>query len=150
MNGKKPFGVLVLGGILIITSLDLLRHMPSYSLYTLINHEWPKSIIGIRFVGSYVFRLIGLAMGIGVLFLNNNARKFLIGFSYYCIITLPLRHTYSAQLFFSQQIYHQYGSVFSLQVFTWLAVIIRWFIDGIFSLILIYYFSRPNVISNFK
>ena len=149
MIGKRPFGVIVFGIILILTSLDQLRHIAPYPLYKSVNHEWPENIIKVRFIGSYIFRLIGLASGVGILCLSESFRKFLVGFSYYCIITLPLRHTYNAQLFFSEPIYHQYGSIFSLQTFTWIAVIIRWFIDGAFSISAIYYFTRPKVTQHF-
>jgi hypothetical protein len=146
---KRPLGVIIFGLILIVTSLDLLRHMPAYSFYANVNHEWPESIIKMRFVGSYVFRLIGLACGVGVLCLSNSFRKLLLGLSWYSVATLPLRHTYQAHLFFCEPIYHQYGSTFSLQTFTWITVIIRWFIDGIFSLSVIYYFTRPAVKKSF-
>ena len=150
MFKKRPLGLIIFGIILIATSLDQLRHMPPYSFYKLVNHEWPENIIKIRFIGSYVFRLIGLASGIGVLCLSNIIRKLFIGFSYYCLITLPLRHTYSSMLFFTGPIYHHYGSSFSLPVFTWITVIIRWIIDGTFSLLAIYYFTRPKLIEHFR
>lgn len=142
---KRPLGVIIFGLILIVTSLDLLRYMPAYDFYRQVNHEWPDIIIRIRFVGSYIFRLIGLACGVGVLCLSGPFRKLLLGLSWYSVITLPLRHTYQAQLFFSEPIYHQQGSSFSLETFTWIAVIIRWLIDGVFSLSVIYYFTRPKV-----
>jgi hypothetical protein len=150
MKPKRPVGVIIFGLILIVSSLDLLRHMPAYAFYAQVNHEWAEPFLKIRFIGSYIFRLIGLACGAGVLCLSNTFRKILIGFSWYCITTLPLRHTYSAQLFFSQPLYQQHGSMFSLQTFTWIAVIIRWIIDGVFSGLVIYYFTRPKVIDNFK
>jgi len=149
MIKKRPLGVLLFAAILIVTSLSLLRYMPAYAFYRQINHEWPENIIKIRFIGSYIFRLLGLISGVGILCLNDLVRKFLVGFSYYCLITLPLRHTYSAQLFFSEPVYHHYGSVFSLQTFTWIAVIVHWIIDGGFSLSVICYFSQRKIIEHF-
>ncbi len=142
---RRPLGVYVFAVILIVTSLQLLYYMPGYDFYRQVNHEWPESIIKIRFVGSYIFRLIGLACGIGIFCLNNSFRKMLLWLSCYSIVTLPLRHTYSAMLFFSEPIYHHNGSTFSLETFTWITVIIRWVIDGTFSLAAIIYFSRPKV-----
>lgn len=142
---NRPIGVIIFGSILIVTSLQLLYYLPSYDIYRQVNHEWPENIIKIRFVGSYVFRLIGLSCGIGVLFLNESFRKILIGLSYYSVLTLPLRHTYQSMLFFSEPIYRQQGSMFSLETFTWITIIIRWIIDGVFSLAVIYYFTRPKV-----
>jgi hypothetical protein len=149
MKLKRPLGVIIFGLILIVTSLDLLRHMPTYAFYAQVNHEWTGPFLRIRFIGSYIFRIIGLACGIGVLGLSQTFRKILIWFSWYCLITLPLRHTYSAQLFFSEPLYRQNGSMFSLQTFTWIAVVVRWIIDGVFSLSVIYYFTRPKVINIF-
>jgi len=147
---KRPLGVLIFGILLIITSIDTLRHMPGYDFYRLVNHEWPENIIKIRYAGSWVFRLLGLASGIGILCLSNAFRKFLVGFSYYCLITLPLRHTYNSMLFFTDPIYNQYGSSFTLPTFTWICVAIRCTIDAIFSIALIYYLTRPKVISHFQ
>jgi len=147
---RPPLGVIIFGLILIVTSLDLLRHMPVYYFYAQVNHEWAEPFLKIRFIGSYIFRLLGLACGVGVLCLSDTFRKILVVFSYYCLITTPLRHTYSAQLFFSEPLYRQYGSMFSLQTFTWIAVIMRWIIDGLFSILVIYYFMRPKVIEHFK
>ncbi len=146
---KRPIGVVVFGLILIVTSLDLLRYMPGYDFYRQVNYEWSESIIKIRFIGSFLFRFIGLILGIGVLLLNDSFRRFLIGFSWYCLITLPLRHTYNSQLFFSESLYYQHGSMFSLQTFTWIAVLIRWLIDGVFSLAVICYFTRPRIVEFF-
>ncbi len=148
----RPVGLIILGLILIVTSIDSLYHIHigGYDLYVRVNHEWPEWIIRIRFIGSYVFRLIGVVTGIGVLCLNGHLRKFLIGFSVYVLFTLPLHHTYSAQLFFSEPIYRARGSMFSLETFTWIDIILRWLIDGLFSLMVISYFSRPKVIAFFK
>ena len=151
---KRPVGVIVFGLILIVTSLIQYHFLipPAYSFYRMAHHEWPEWIIKIRFIGSHIFRLLGLVSGIGVLCLSNKFRQFLVWFSYYCIITLPLRHTYNAMLFFTEPIYnsHKYALMVSLQTFTWINVFLCWIMDGAFSLAAIYYFTRPKVIKNFK
>ncbi len=146
----KLLGVFIFGFILVETSIELLHYMPPYDFYRQVNHEWPENIIKVRFIGSYVFRFIGFTSGIGVLCFSNLFRKILLGLSYYSIATLPLRHTYSAQLFFSEPLYRHYGSIFSLETFVWIAVILRWMIDGFFSFFVIYYFTRPRVVKHFK
>jgi hypothetical protein len=143
--GKRPLGVIIIALILIITSVIQLGWLPGYELYRQVNHEWPEWIIRLRFVGSYLYRLIGLACGVGLLLQSERSRKVLLGLSYYSLFTLPLRHTYHSQLFFSEPIYRQNGSMFSLEAFTWIAVIIHWIIDGIFSLLVILYFRRKNI-----
>lgn len=149
MGESRPLGVIIFGLILIVSSLDLLRHLPTYDLYRQINHEWPENVIKVRFVGSYIFRLLGLACGVGVLCLSDVFRKILVVFSCYAIVTLPLRHTYQAQLFFSEPLYYQKVTTMSLETFVWLAVIVRWFIDVFFSLMIILYFRNPSVIAHF-
>lgn len=146
---KRPIGLVVFSCILIITSIDLLRHMPSYDFYSRVNHEWPDVLLRARFIGSYIFRWIGIIGAVGLLCLFEPCRKFLVAFCWYALFTLPLRHTYQGHLFFCEPIYQQYGSVFSLPTFTWITVLIRWGIDGIFSLSLLYYLTRPNIISVF-
>lgn len=146
----RPLGVVIFALILIVTSIDLLRCMPNFDLYARVNHEWPDFLLRLRFAGSYVFRLIGIIGALGVLFLYEPCRRFMVGFSWYALFTLPLRHTYQGHLFFCEPIYEQYGSSFSLATFTWIAVIIRWLIDGGFSLLFIYYFTRPGVMFCFE
>ncbi|MBF0123188.1 MAG: hypothetical protein HQL21_07290 [Candidatus Omnitrophica bacterium] len=146
----KPVGVLIFGFILVSTSIDQLHLIPTYEAYRHINHEWPENIIKIRFVISYVLRLVGLCAGIGILCFSNVLRKGLLWLSVFSVMTLPLRHTYSAQFIYSEPLYRLRGSMFSLETFVWIAVILRWMIDGIFSLCVIYYFTRPQVMKHFK
>jgi hypothetical protein len=150
MLNKRPLGLIIFGVLLVTTSLVLLYWLPGYDLYRQVNHEWPESIIRVRYVGSYIYRLLGLACGIGILCRKEPFRKVFIGLSYYSLATLALRHTYSSQLFFSEPIYHANGSTFSLETFTWIAVIIHWLVDGIFSLAAILYFRNPKVKGYFK
>ena len=147
---ERPIGVLIFGFILVATSIDQLHLIPTYDAYRQINHEWPENIIKVRFIVSYVLRLVGLCSGIGVLRFSNVFRKILLGLSVFSLVTLPLRHTYSGQFIYSEPLYRHCGSMFSLETFVWIAVILRWMIDGFFSLFVIYYFTRPQVIKHFK
>ena len=149
LKKKRPVGVIIFGLILIVTSIDQLRYIPTYSDYQSINHEWPQIVIQVRFVVSYLLRLAGLASGIGVLCLWDSFRKFLIWLSVFSVATVWLRHTYSAQFFYSEPIYRLRGSMFSLETFVWIAVVVHWMIDGFFSLFVILYFTRPYVIKIF-
>lgn len=143
--------VILFGIILIVTSLwQICAAIPAWPVYAKLHSALPEWMIHVRYVGSYLFRIIGLSCGIGLLFRVNWVRKFLVWFSWYCLITLPLRHTYSAMLPYAGHVYLYHPMSISLKAFTWLNVVIRWIIDGTFSIAVIYYFTRPNVVKQFK
>jgi hypothetical protein len=149
MKIKRPIGVIFFSCLLIVTSLFQLNHIPPYSEYKLINKEVPIYLINIRFVISYILRIFGLASGIGIFCLNNNFRKILLGLSWFSIGTIYLRHTYKAFLIYTTPLYYHAPMSFSLQTFTWIAVLTSWTIEVAFSLSVISYFTRPNVVKCF-
>jgi hypothetical protein len=150
-NKKRyPLGVIIFGTALILSSLDQFRHIPAFDNYKQINQGMPDALLMLRYSTSFLLRAAGLASGIGILFLNDRFRKFLIGLSTFSILTVFLRHTYSAQLYYSEPLYRQHGSMFSLETFTWIAVLIRWAIEIIFSSAVIFYFTRPKIAQRFK
>lgn len=150
MARKRTIGTIIFGCILIVSSIFELYHIPSYNDYIYINKDVPYNIIRIRFFVSYILRVFGLASGIGVICLNNNFRKILLGLSCFSILTIFLRHTYNSFLLYTTPIYsHEKVPDFSLQSFTWAAVITSWTIEIGFSLLVIYYFTRPHVIRSF-
>jgi len=151
MPPKRPIGIIIFGGLLIVTSIYELCHIPAYSDYKIINKEFPDKIIIIRFFVSYLLRMIGLACGVGVICLNEHFRKILIGLSYFSIFTIYLRHTYNGFLMYVTPLYYQnHVTDFSLQAFTWMAVMISWGIEVSFCLAVIYYFTRPGVVKCFR
>jgi hypothetical protein len=148
---KRPVGIIIFGVLLIVTSIYELYHIPHYKDYQLINKEFPREMIGIRFIVSYLLRIVGFASGVGVILLNNYFRKVLIGLSCFSILTIYLRHTYQGFLLYTEPVYYQ-GHVtdFSLQTFTWMAVLVSWTIEVGFCLSVIYYFTRPGVVKCFR
>ncbi|MBF0571106.1 MAG: hypothetical protein HQL12_04475 [Candidatus Omnitrophica bacterium] len=147
---KRPIGIVIFGGLLIITSIYELYHIPSYSGYKFVNREFPERIIAVRYYVSYILRVFGLACGAGVICLNDNFRKILIGLCYFSISTIYLRHTYKGFLNYTTSAYYQNNVTdFSLQAFTWMAVIVSWSVEVSFCLAAIYYFSRPGVVKYF-
>jgi hypothetical protein len=150
MFSKKPIGIFIFGGILILSSIYELYHIPAYSDYKMINKELPEKMIIIRFFVSYLLRVFGLASGVGVICLNNNCRKILLELCCFSIATICLRHTYKGFLHYTLPLYYQNKVTdLSLQAFTWTAVIFSWAIEVSFCLSAIYYFTRPKVVKCF-
>ena len=147
---KPPVGVMVLGGFLIISSIDQMRHIPLFGEYVFINHGLSMDLIKFRFFVSWMLRTVGLMSGIGILFLQERFRKLLIVLSMFSILTVYLRHTYSSFILYTTPIYYQYViKDFSLQTFTWIAVFLRCSIEVIFSGVTIYYLTRSKVKEKF-
>ncbi|MEI8012360.1 MAG: hypothetical protein WCI27_07785 [Candidatus Omnitrophota bacterium] len=148
---RVPWGVMFFGVILVLTSLWQIHLIPHYAKYKMINHDVPEGIMAFRYAVSYVLRLAGLVCGVGILFHVNICRKGLIFLFIFSILTLPLRHTYSSFYIYVKPLFNASGvSLVSLEVFTWMNVVCRWILDGIFAAAGIYYFTRPKVTAYFN
>ena len=148
---KVPFGVIVFGIILILTSVWQIYYIPCFSKYNIINPGVPEGLIMLRYCVSYLLRAAGLACGIGILFYCNIYRKALLGLFVFSILTLPLRHSYAAFFCYVKPLFHgPITSLISIEMFTWVNVLCRWAIDGLFAACGIYYFSRPAIVAHFN
>ena len=148
---KVPLGVVIFGVILIFTSVWQVYYIPHFLKYKAVNPGVPEAWMALRYCVSYALRIAGLACGIGVIFYSNFYRKFLVGLLIFSILTLPLRHSYPSFLYYVKPIFFgPVTSLVSLEVFTWVNVLCRWAIDGLFAGCGIYYFTRSRVVENFK
>jgi hypothetical protein len=147
---KVPLGVKILGVFLIVTSVYQIQFsIPYWPSYKAIHQDWPRDFILVRYIGSYCWRFIGLALGVGVLFLKERYRKILYWFCILLIASGPLRHTYS--------------TVHACAVHAWTgasepflahyAMGVMWacrLIDTLFALIFLWYFTRQKTIQHFS
>ncbi len=150
---KRPWGVIIFGSILIITSVEQLWNIPGYPEYRIVNPGLPEGVLHLRYVVSYVLRIVGLASGVGVIFLSEFFRRILLGLSAFSIGTIFLRHTYGSFYLATQTAVLMNTkpgmTLWPIETLTWASLLARCVVDVAFALAVIYYFSRPGVRAHF-
>jgi hypothetical protein len=155
MPTVRSKGVTVWGYLLVLGSLFQIGVLISggYEHYAYLHQEYGPETILIRYWVSWAIKIAGLIAGIGVLKLNDWCRKLAVFNSLFIILTITLKHTYAAYSLHTRYLDHTIGGLFpgvSFASLTWPALIIQRAIDIIFGLLLIYFFTRPQVRKQFK
>jgi len=148
-------GVTFWGYLLIWSSIYQILALLSggYAHYAYLHQEYAPKVILFRYWVSWIIKIAGIIAGIGILKLNDWCRKFAIFNSLFTILTVNLKHTYAAYSLHTKYLDQTMVGVFPKGGFssiTWTALIIQRSIDVIFGLLLIYFFTRPEVRKQFK
>jgi hypothetical protein len=155
VTAVRSKGVTIWGYLLILSSLFQMIVLISggYTHYAYLHQEYSPNTILIRYWVSWIIKFAGLIAGIGILNLNEWCRKFAILSSLFTVLTVHLKHTYAAYSLHAKYLDQTMGGQFpgvSFSSLTWPALIIQRSIDIIFGLLLIYFFTRPEVRKQFK
>lgn len=133
MRSKRSIGVTIFGFIITLTIPILgaiILFLPNFSLSL---YSKMSIIAGI---------CVHILLGIGILKLNNLARKIVVGIGWYLVIATPILITIMYTI-----IYKRTGIIFDPSIY-WIFLL---FLPGwIYWVLLIYFFSRPNVKDQFK
>ena len=81
-------------GILFIASSLLQMSALGYARYQYLFQYLPVWMMLIRFIGSWVLRILGLIAGVGLLRGKEFSRKIILGISGYSLVTLYWKHPY--------------------------------------------------------
>jgi hypothetical protein len=123
-----------------------------YEHYAYLHQEYAPGTVLIRYWVSWTIKIAGLIAGIGVLKLNDWCRKLAIFNSLFIVLTVTLKHTYTAYSLHTKDLDQTLGGILpgvSFSSLTWPALIIQRSIDIIFGLLLICFFTRPEVRKQF-
>ena len=155
MQPPRSKGITFWGYLLIVSSLFQLAVLISggYAHYAYLHQEYPTNTILIRYWFSWIIKIAGIVAGIGVLKLNDWCRKLAIFNSLVTVLTVHLKHTYAAYSLHTKYLDQTMGGMFhgiTFSSLTWPALVIQRAIDIIFGILLIYFFTRPQVIKQFK
>jgi len=155
---KRPLGVTILAILLMAGSIHKLFGFTNYPYYKIMFQHLPGNLIFIRYMGSILLRLIGIAVGIGLLLMKNFYRKAVIILAIFTILTIPLKHQMATfeniAQFLEQQVQQSPPSSTNQKIgfadSTTSVALLFGLIDLLFSLTLIIYFRRPKIIAEFK
>lgn len=159
MRYRKPKGIIIFGILLIVSSLIHIN-----TLIVARNWYWnnfsymPPVLILMRFLFSWLQRILGLTAGIGILYQKNWCRLLAISISWFTMFVLYWKHPYRAFLNHMNYLDQHLGYLFktfgypemSFSSLTVLALIVHYCLDILFCGSLIYYFTRPQVKKHFK
>ena len=150
LHGVTFFGwMLILGSIYQI----LILYFAGYDHYSYLHQEYLPKVIFMRYTFSWVIKIAGFILGVGILKLNEPCRKLAIMNSLVIVLTVHLKHTYFAYSLHTKYLDHVFGDIYPGVTFsslTWPSLIIQRSIDVIFGLLFIYYFTRPRVRRQFQ
>ena len=156
MDIVRSRGVTIFGCLLILGCLYQMGVLFSagYGHYSYLNQEYPPEIIFIRWIVSWVIRITGLIAGIGILKLKDVCRKFAILSSFFTVVTVHLKHSYPAYALHMKYLDASTGvgahSSVSFVSLTWPALIAQRCVSVIFGVLLIYFFTHPEVRKQFQ
>jgi hypothetical protein len=158
-RSKTLVGLQIFGWGLIITSLlHMQKLVTDYDFYMDIysNLGW---VVYLRYAFSWLQRIAGLSIGIGLLKEKNWARLGGIILGTFTILTIYWKHPYEAfhkhtlildQQFGAQLHHWAIPASLTFESVTVLAIIVHCILDVLFWGIFIYYVTRPRVRNRFQ
>lgn len=145
----------------ILLSLSSLVHMDKLASdtqwYANIYSYLPPQLIVARYCFSWLQRIIGLLVGVGLLARKEIARKIVIVIGCFTILTIYWKHPYPAFKIHTQYLNKRFGYIvartgtkLTFSSIALPAVILYCIGEIIFWSILVYFFTRPSVKNQFK
>ena len=156
MAKLRSRGVTVFGVLLVLGSLFQIWILWSagYAHYSYLHQEYSSNVIYLRYIVSWVVKIIGLILGVGILRLNDWCRKLAIINCILLILTVHLKHSYPAYSLHLKYLDQMTGGGaypgMSFESLIWPALIAQRSLDIIFGIALIYFFTRPSVRKQFQ
>ncbi len=155
MTIVRSHGVTIFGYLLILSSLYQIGSLVSagYQHYSYLHQEYSPNVILLRYWVSWILKIFGLIAALGILKLNDPCRVFAIVNSLFIVLTVNLKHSYAAYKLHTKLLDQTFGRMHSSITFesiTGIALFFQRATDVVFGLALIYFFTRPEVIKQFK
>jgi hypothetical protein len=150
-------GLAVIGSIFIITSLTQMLTLCHYSWYFHVfgGQYLPKTLVLIRYAGSWLQRILGLVGGLGLLFRYRWAAGIISAISAWSMITAYWKNPYAAlkNMFVVADQAHGYARAvanygwpnFEITVLVWPTVIVLTIFNVLFFGGVLYYCNKPKI-----
>ncbi len=159
MSKKSPnFGINAFGIILIVSSISNLLTIvlkQDWYLNELYAH-WPAWAAWLRYGFSFFQRILGLTAGFGLLFRKEFGRIIALVIGCFTISTVYWKHPFVSYFLHTHRVMEELtqagllNTKVSLGTMTMIAMITNCLLDIGFCLFLIYFLTRPAVVSIFK
>lgn len=157
---KTFIGIKIFGYLFIITSLMNIYTLSSQTNWYLneVYAHWPRWAAILRYSFSWFQRIIGLTAGCGLLKRWDISRKIILALACFTISTVYWKHPYVAYYYHTQRVVEEYGpqlasmglGQIAFEPIVMPALILNCLLDIGFNLAVVYYFTRPKVVSQFK
>ena len=155
---QRSKGTTVFGLLLILSSfIQMHKLIVDVQWYAEVYSYLPAGLIATRYYFSWLQRVIGILVGVGLLSQQEIARKTGIALGWFTILTIYWKHPYPAFKLHTQYLNQRFGSILAqsgtgmtFPDFTLLAMIVQYLGDIIFWSSFIYFFTRPSVKSQFN
>lgn len=158
--GARPWGVAVLGFILISSSLVHMHKLLVDRLWYMETYNYlPSWLMLSRYAFSWAQRIIGLGAGIGLLCRRNIARQMVIFIGWITMIFVFWKHPFPAwqkHVYYLEQqpairlLFAELGAPhFSIASVAWPALVVYYVLEIVFWSCFIYYLTRPRVKAHF-
>jgi hypothetical protein len=161
---SQPLGVKIYGHLIMIMSmihvLGLLSFAMKWDFYVFTYQFYPEWLLPIRYAFSWFQRIVGMTIGIGLLYYKELFRKLALILFSFAILTLPWKHPY--QGFYNaahyldiycadyiQSLERSYGPGLTFVSQIRVALIFYYIVDFVFASSLLYYLTRPKVKDSF-
>lgn len=146
---KRPLGVIIFGILLIVSAWERLPWL-NFHFYIWYFQPLPEKIILARYIISVLMGIVELASGIGILFLKNIFRRCALFLAFFSILTIYWKHPHFVfQKIVKEIIDASYTKTplneSVISSIAWTAVKIASVVTFVFSICLIYYFTRPKI-----
>ncbi len=152
-------GVIILGAMLFISTLfHMHKLVVDRDWYIEVYDYLPPALIVARYAFSWLQRIIGMLVALGILACNDTARKAAIILGVFSMLVGPWKHAQTGfqahakylDAHFGHLLYQLgYGQVSFVSVAK-SAAICQWIADIIFWCATIYFLTRPSVIRQFQ
>jgi hypothetical protein len=159
-GGRRSTGVTVFAFLLIVSSImHIHKLIVNVSWYVDTYSYLPPWLIVLRYSFSWLQRALGILAAVGLLALNDTARKLAIAIGIFTILTIYWKHPYIAYKAHTEfldsrfgLLFHQLGAPagFKISSYAMAAVVLNCALDVMFCGILIYFLTRPVVKKQFK
>lgn len=155
---RRSKGVTIFGILLILSSLIHMHKLVVDAHWYVDAYSYlPPWLITARYSFSWLQRIIGILVGVGLLARKEIARKIGVALGCFTILTLYWKHPYPAFKLHSQYLDKNFGYILAqsgtgvtFSSVTLLAIIVHCIGDIIFWGTFIYFFTRSSVKSQFK
>lgn len=160
LSARRSRGVTVFAFLLIASSImHIHKLVVDAQWYADTYSYWLPWLMVLRYAFSWFQRVLGILAAVGLLALNDLARKLAILIGTFTILTVYWKHPYAAYRAHTEYLdavfgplFHQLGAPagFKIASYTLAAVILNCALDVAFSGALVYFFTRPAVKAQFK
>ena len=159
LSGRRSKGVTIFAFLFIMSSfIHINKFIVDLQWYADTYSYMPPWLMLTRYTFSRFQRVLGVLAAVGILALNEAARKLLIAIEVFTILTINWKHPYEGYKAHTDfldgylgPMLHQLGTPagFKISAYALPAAIVNRVLDVIFCLIVIYFFTRPSVKKQF-